>query len=188
MSTNAFEYYNLLNVAKDASAEEIKKAFRALAHKFHPDKNSNKDAEEKFKEISKAYEVLINPETRSLYDRTGIDDYNKFRNSEFGGNPFANFNGFHGRGMGCGFGRGCGFRNFHNNRMGNFFKNEIAVHNISISAEEASKGIEISVKPGNTYLDKAVNIKLPGGIQDGAVIRCIDQNYENEFYIKINYT
>lgn len=68
----ARDYYSILGVSKTASAEEIKKSYRKLAIKFHPDKNpGNKEAEEKFKEINDAYEVLSDPEKRKKYDRFG---------------------------------------------------------------------------------------------------------------------
>ena len=68
----ARDYYSILGVSKAASAEEIKKTYRKLAVKFHPDKNpGNKEAEEKFKEINDAYEVLSDPEKRKKYDRFG---------------------------------------------------------------------------------------------------------------------
>ena len=68
-STDYKDYYAILGVNKNASAEEIKKAFRKLAVKYHPDRNpENKQAEEKFKEISEAYEVLSDHEKRQKYD------------------------------------------------------------------------------------------------------------------------
>ena len=66
------DYYEILGVDRNASAEEIKKAYRKTAIKFHPDKNpGNKDAEEKFKEAAEAYEILSNQEKRAQYDRYG---------------------------------------------------------------------------------------------------------------------
>ena len=70
------EYYQILGVAKTASASEIKKAYRKLALKFHPDKNQgDKAAEEKFKEISEAYAVLSDTEKRKQYDTYGSDGF-----------------------------------------------------------------------------------------------------------------
>lgn len=66
------DYYNTLGIKRDASQEEVKKAFRRLARKYHPDINKNKDAEEKFKEINEAHEVLSDPEKRQKYDQFGV--------------------------------------------------------------------------------------------------------------------
>jgi molecular chaperone DnaJ len=68
---NNRDYYKILGVPRNASDEEIKKAFRKLAFKYHPDHNHEPDAEEKFKEINEAYEVLSNAEKRASYDRFG---------------------------------------------------------------------------------------------------------------------
>jgi molecular chaperone DnaJ len=73
MSTKR-DYYEVLGVASDASAEDIRRAYRQLARKFHPDVNpGDKEAEARFKEINEAQEVLLNPETRSRYDQFGHD-------------------------------------------------------------------------------------------------------------------
>jgi molecular chaperone DnaJ len=71
MATTERDYYELLGVPRDADDAQIKKAFRALARKLHPDVSDDPDAEERFKEVAEAYEVLSNRETRQLYDRYG---------------------------------------------------------------------------------------------------------------------
>lgn len=65
------DYYKILGIAKGASEEDVRKAYRKMALKFHPDKNKNAGAEEKFKEIAEAYEVLSDKKKRDVYDRYG---------------------------------------------------------------------------------------------------------------------
>ena len=67
------DYYEVLGAGRDASADDIKKAYRKLAFKYHPDKNpgKEKEAEEKFKEVSEAYEVLSDSQKRATYDQYG---------------------------------------------------------------------------------------------------------------------
>lgn len=89
------DYYEILGVPKDASEDEIKKAYRKLAMKYHPDKNQgDKKAEEKFKEINGAYEVLSDKQKRAQYDRFGADSFNNGGAGGFGG-----FGGFSGGGF-----------------------------------------------------------------------------------------
>ncbi|MBP7600162.1 MAG: DnaJ domain-containing protein, partial [Thermoflexales bacterium] len=70
MSTKR-DYYEVLGVAKDVGADEVKKAFRKLARQYHPDVNKAADAESRFKEINEAYEVLSDDQKRAAYDRYG---------------------------------------------------------------------------------------------------------------------
>ena len=71
MTTKKRDYYEVLGVGRDATEEQLKKAFRKLALEYHPDRNKSKGAPEKFKEINEAYEVLRDPEKRAAYDRFG---------------------------------------------------------------------------------------------------------------------
>ena len=65
------DYYQIMGVGRDASADDIKRAYRRLARKYHPDVSKEKDAEARFKEIGEAYEVLRDPEKRAAYDALG---------------------------------------------------------------------------------------------------------------------
>lgn len=91
------DYYEILGVERASTKEEIKKAYRKLAFQFHPDKNpGNKDAEEKFKEATEAYEVLSDPEKRQVYDQYG---HAGFGRGGGGQDPFAGARGFGGGGF-----------------------------------------------------------------------------------------
>ena len=84
---NKRDYYEILNIPRNASSEEIKKAYRRVALQYHPDRNpGNKNAEEQFKEAAEAYSVLIDPEKRSVYDRFGHEGLR--------GEGFSGFSGF----------------------------------------------------------------------------------------------
>src|SRR5438270_13405122 len=100
------DYYDILGVKKNATDEELKKAYRTLAKKYHPDKNKgNKEAENKFKEISEAYAVLTDKEKRQQYDRLGREAFSgaggPFGAGGFDFSQFAEqFGGAGGRGRG----------------------------------------------------------------------------------------
>ena len=102
--TEKKDYYAILEVSKDATEDEIRKKYRSLAKKFHPDKWTNgsesekKEAEQKFKDIAEAYEVLSDPQKRQMYDNGGFEfDTNGF-------DPFEMFRNMTGGGFGSMFG------------------------------------------------------------------------------------
>lgn len=86
------DYYEVLGVSRNASQDEIKRAFRQLAMKYHPDRNKSPDATEKFKEINEAYEVLSDENKRARYDQFGHEAVNG--GGGFHGNPFEGMGGF----------------------------------------------------------------------------------------------
>ena len=89
------DYYKILGVSKNASQDEIKKAYRKLAVKYHPDKTKgDKKSEERFKEIGEAYEVLKDPEKRKKYDQLG-SNWKQYENAGYGagGFDFSHFGG-----------------------------------------------------------------------------------------------
>jgi DnaJ-class molecular chaperone len=163
------DYYEVLGIQKGASDDEIKKAFRKLAIKYHPDKNpGNKEAEEKFKEVNEAYSVLSDKTKRSRYDQFGHAGVG----GDGGGDPFAGFRGANGQSfnfdfgggglddiLGSIFGFGGGFRGA---RRGRDFRTSI-----TIDFKEAIFGTTktISVDGEQTKL------KIPAGIFDGQSIR-----------------
>ncbi len=142
------DYYQILGVGRSASADEIKKAYRKLALKYHPDKNPNdKTAEAKFKEISEAYESLSDPQKREMYDRYGKEGMQGFASAQ-GGQGFSSMEDALRTFMGAfgGGGEGGMFDSFFNfgggggstgRRQGAGKK----IH-INLTFEEAAKGVE----------------------------------------------
>ena len=137
MATNK-NYYDILGVSKDASQEDIKKAYRVLAKKYHPDICKEPNANERFAEIQVAYDCLSDPEKRSNYDRFGTEDINQ----GFGGNGAEGFSGFGGFEdiFSSFFGGGSSTR-----RNGPARGRDIE-QEISISFEEACYGVRKEIK------------------------------------------
>ena len=174
MSQTKRDYYEILGVSKNASDDEIKKAYRKLAVKYHPDKNpGNKEAEEKFKEISEAHEVLSDKQKRARYDQfghAGVGGNGGF--DGFGGAPGAGAFNFNGQEFHFDFGGGSpfddilgslfGFGGPRRSRRGADYQTSVTV-----SFEEAIFGTTKEVSAGGETL----TIKIPAGIDDGMSIR-----------------
>lgn len=114
------DYYEALGIAKGASDDEIKKAYRKMAKKYHPDVNKDKDAEDNFKEINEAYEVLSDPQKKATYDQfghAGMDGANFGGGQGFGG--FEDLGDIFGSFFGGGFGGGQRRQNSNGPRKGN---------------------------------------------------------------------
>ncbi len=108
-ATDFKDYYKILGVSKSASPEEIKKAYRKLARKYHPDLNQgDKSAEQRFKEVNEAQEVLSDPEKRTKYDQ-----YGQYWQEAATGTPYSS-------GGGADFSQYAGFEDFINELLGRF--------------------------------------------------------------------
>lgn len=136
------DYYDILGVSRNASAEEIKRAYRQLALKYHPDRNpGNKEAEEKFKEAAEAYSVLADPEKRATYDRYGMEG---LRGGGFTGFPgfdssiFEEFEDI----LGSFFGFGDFFGPRSRRRRPGPKRGRDLILELEVTLEEAARGVE----------------------------------------------
>ena len=188
------DYYQSLGVARDAPAEAIKKAYRKLARKYHPDVSREADAEKRMKELNEAYAVLSDPEKRAAYDRLGRgyqpgqdfrpppdwDAGMEFSGREFSGAEAAQFSDFFAEIFGRGHGmRGAsgahgathGAFNDHHARIlldleDTFFAPE---RQISLQAPKVDGRGRVSLEA------RTLNVKIPRGIREGQIIRLAGQ-------------
>jgi curved DNA-binding protein len=178
------DYYKIMGVGRDASADDVKRAYRKLARKYHPDVSKEKDAEERFKEIGEAYEVLRDPEKRAAYDALGTrTPGEEFRpppdwQFDYGGEADAGvhsdffeqlFGGLGGRG-----GRRTSFRSRGFDTAGQ----------VEITLEEAFHGAERRLSLQRLAVDEhgrpqpttqQINVRIPPGVIDGQRIRVPSQ-------------
>ena len=179
------DYYDILGVNKKATDEEIKRAYRKMAMKYHPDRNPNKkEVEERFKEINEAYAVLSDQEKRKQYDTFGAEgfrqrftqedifrgfDFDEILSGLFGGRGRREFR-FGGRG-------GFDFGDFFSGQGGYQEsarmpqKGEDIIYELSISLEEAASGGERRVSYRKDGKIEEVSVKIPKGIPTGKKLR-----------------
>lgn len=165
------DYYEILGLSKDASQDEIKKAYRKMALKYHPDRNpDDKDAESKFKEAAESYEVLSNQEKRQKYDRFGHEGLSGggFGGGGFGGGMsmddiFEHFGDIFGGGFGSAFGGGFGGGQSRRRRKVNR-GSDLRVK-VKLTLEEISNGVEKRIKVNKYIACKACS---GTGAKDGS--------------------
>ena len=172
MAENKRDYYEVLGVEKGASAEQIKKAYRKKAMEFHPDRNpGNKEAEEKFKEVGEAYEVLSNDDKRSRYDQFGFAGVDPNYGADQGGNPFGGggFGGFGDFGDIFGDLFGGAFGGGRSRQQNGPRRGENIMARLELTFEEAAFGCEKEISTNR--IDNCPNCSGSGSA-DGAVETC----------------
>jgi curved DNA-binding protein len=163
------DYYEVLGVARGANPDEVKRAYRKLARKYHPDVSKEKNAENKFKELQEAYEVLRDPEKRAAYDQLGRDyrpgqqfrpppDWSQ-RFGHSGGQRFSDLNGF---------------SDFFSTLFGGAAEGpppEADAGYLDVSVEEAFSGTKRRVTLNENGRTRSVDVQVPAGIGDGQSLR-----------------
>jgi len=181
------DYYQTLGLTKSASTDEIKKAYRRLALQYHPDRNKGKDAESKFKEVTKAYEVLSDPQKKQTYDQFGHAAFEQGAGQgPFGGagGPFGGFGQQSGRqgpftytySTGGDGGAGFDFGGFNDpfeifeqffGGASPFGRQRRQAYSLDISFLEAVNGTTKKINIGGKFQ----TIKIPAGVDEGSRIR-----------------
>ncbi len=186
------DYYDLMGVPREATQDEIKRAYRKLARKYHPDVSKEADAEEKFKAVGEAYEVLKDPEKRSAYDQLGANwqagqdfkpppDWDagfEFSGGGFTGGGGADhsdfFDSLFGRGFGSTHAAGAGFQ----------MRGEDHHAKVLIDLEDAFSGASRSITLQSPEIDaqghvhareRTLNVRIPKGVYQGQQIRLSGQ-------------
>jgi curved DNA-binding protein len=167
------DYYEILGLTRSADADEVKRAYRKLARKFHPDVSKEKNAEDKFKEVQEAYEVLRDSDKRAAYDQLGRD----FRNGQqfrpppdwsqrfgsSGGQRFSDLNGFSDFFSSLFGGSGAG--------AGNFGQTDSDAGHLDVTVEEAFAGTKRRVTLNEHGRQRQVEVQIPAGVTEGQPLR-----------------
>jgi len=190
------DYYDTLGVKRGASADEIKRAYRKLARKYHPDVSKERNAEAKFKDVQEAYEVLKDPERRTTYDRLGRDyrPGQQFRPppdweqhfGQSGSHRFSDLNGFSdffsslfGGAGGAGFGGPAGFAPggpapggpASSGPNSSWRQADADAGVVEVTVEEAFSGTKRRVGISEGGRSRQVDVQIPAGIADGQALR-----------------
>ena len=184
------DYYKVMGLSRDASPKDIKMAYRKLARKYHPDLNKEKGAEDKFKELGEAYEVLKDPEKRKVYDQYG-------RDWELNQNARASQSSYARGGMGGAEQQG--MHDFFESLFGaGAFREQHAagadLHgNISISLDEAFQGAVKEIQLPGLNAKQILRVKIPAGAKSGQQLRLTGQGSpglsggsKGDLYLTIN--
>ena len=188
------DYYNIMGLERDASQDEIKRAYRKLARKYHPDVSKEADAEARFKELGEAYAVLKDPEKRAAYDELGANwkagqdfqpppDWDagfEFTGGGFSGGDSSAYSDF----FESLFGRGFGSAQADHNRAGFHARGEDHHAKVLIDLEEAYRDATCDITLRTPELDsgghvttkqRTLNVKIPKGVKQGQRIRLSGQ-------------
>ena len=178
------DYYKILGIQKDASAEQIKKAYRKLARKFHPDVNpGDKESERKFKELNEANEVLSHPENRKKYDQYGEnwkhgEEYAKAQQQQQKQYQSQQQGGFSGADFGEGEDFSDFFQSMFGGNSGGFGRNTRGSASGKFKGQDVSAEINLHLKDAATTHQqtfeingKKVRITIPAGVADGQKIK-----------------
>ena len=206
------DYYTIMGLKRDASQDEIKRAYRKLARKYHPDVSKEADAEIRFKEVGEAYEVLKDPEKRAAYDQLGANwkagqDFHpppnwdsgfEFRGGGFTGEGAGGFSDFFEELFGR---QGAGGQYTYRSSMN--ARGEDHHAKVEVDLEDAFKGSTRSIQLQSPELDahgqlhvkqRTLNIKIPKGIKEGQQIRLtgqgtpgIGQGPKGDLYLEIHF-
>ncbi|WP_198244089.1 DnaJ C-terminal domain-containing protein [methane-oxidizing endosymbiont of Gigantopelta aegis] len=210
------DYYKIMGVSRDASQDEIKRAYRKLARKYHPDVSKEADAEAKFKEVGEAYEVLKDPEKRAAYDQLGANwkagqDFNpppgwdqgfEFHGGGFTGADSSSFSDFfeelfgraaYSQSAGAQAG---GYREYN-------VRGEDAHAKVLIDLEDAYNGASRTITLKHTELgsdgrpqvkERTLNVKIPKGVKEGQHLRLsgqgspgVGQGKAGDLYLEIAF-